>query len=96
MIIISQDREKIINFDKVLVVEIDDNVLDRTETTFAITVETDGTAIELGYYSTKERAKEVLQQIVRTIIEVKRTESVNNVFGFNITPSNTIYEMPEN
>lgn len=102
MIIISQEREKIINFDKVLMVEIDDNVLDRTETTFAITVETDGTAIELGYYSTKERAKEVLQQIAcrysseemyKRANSKTQEELTRNYVEIKIIPY--IFEMPE-
>lgn len=95
MIIVSQDKCKIVNFNNVLEIWIDDNVLDKTEPVFTINADTDETCIELGYYKTEERAKEVLQEIVKAIIEVKRTESVNNMFGFNITPSNTIYEMPE-
>ena len=60
MIIVSQDKMEIFNFDRVTNIWIDDNVLDKTNTEFEICA--DGEA--LGFYTTEERAKEVLQEIV--------------------------------
>lgn len=60
MIIVSQDKMQIFNFDRIKNIWIDDNVLDKTDTEFAICA--DGEI--LGDYDTEERAKEVLQEIV--------------------------------
>lgn len=60
MIIVGQDKMQIFNFDRIKNIWIDDNVLDKTDTEFEICA--DGEI--LGYYKTKERAEEVLQEIV--------------------------------
>ena len=89
MIILSQDKEKIINFDNMTRVYItfdegDDYVCIRTETV-------DSLYEDLGYYKTEARAKEVLQEIVSkyktTLYNSKTNETVVNV------PK--VYEMPE-
>lgn len=49
----------------------------------------------LGKYNTEERAKEVLQEIIKAYIENKKGELVNSMFGYSIIPNNTYYEMPE-
>ena len=66
MIIVSQDKEKIINFDNMTRVYItfdegDDDVCIRAETV-------DSLFEDLGYYKTEGRAKEVLQEIVKTYV----------------------------
>lgn len=60
MIIVSQDKKTIVNFNAIETIQIDDNVLDKTEAEFEIY--TNGEA--LGYYKTEERAKEILQEII--------------------------------
>ena len=59
MIIVSQDKKTIVNFDKVKSIWIDDNVLDKTNTEFEICAGGE----TLGFYTTEKRAKEVLQEI---------------------------------
>ena len=49
----------------------------------------------LGKYNTEERAKEVLQEIIKAYIENKKDQEANSIFGYSIIPSNTYYEMPE-
>lgn len=61
MIIVSQDKTEIFNFDRIKNIWIDDNVLDKTYTEFGICA--DGEI--LGFYTTEKRAKEVLEEIVR-------------------------------
>ncbi|MEE1389273.1 MAG: hypothetical protein U0M00_01700 [Clostridia bacterium] len=56
MIIVSQDKDKIFNFDNVSLIFIQDNN--------EIWVDTEKTCNPLGKYHTKERTKEVLQDIV--------------------------------
>ena len=84
MIIVSQDKGKIINFDNMTRVYItfdegDDDVCIRTETV-------DSLYEDLGYYKTKERAKEVLQEII-DMYKFNRCEAVGQ--------KNAVYRMPE-
>ena len=60
MIIVSQDKEEIVNFDNVESIWI--NVDGEGSFTVEATVNTNTT---LGYYKTEERAKEVLAEIVQ-------------------------------
>ena len=89
MIIVSQDKGKIINFDNMTQVYItfdedDDYVCIRTETV-------DSLYEDLGYYKTEARAKEVLQEIISkyktTLYNSKTNETVVNI------PK--VFEMPK-
>ena len=94
MIIVSQDKGKIINFDNMTRVYItfyegDDDVCIRTETV-------DSLFEDLGYYKTEGRAKEVLQEIVKTYVlteqykvEDERTQIKLMMEGI------LLYEMPK-
>ena len=89
MIIVSQDKEKIVNFDNLTQVYI---TQDEEETAYFIRYETvDSLYDDLGEYKTEERAKEVLQEIVSkyktTLYNSKTNETVVNV------PK--VYEMPK-
>ena len=75
MIIVSQDREEILNFENI------ENIWICSDEEGRFTIEaTADTNSTLGYYKTKERAKEVLMDIVK---------------NYNITPLAMIYKMPE-
>ena len=63
MIIVSQDKTKIVNFDNLTQIYI---TQDEEKTAYFIRFETvDSLYDDLGEYKTKERAKEVLQEIVK-------------------------------
>lgn len=64
MIIVSQDKDNIVNFDNIVSIGINDFDINRETTFQRITAETIGTTTALGDYKTEERAKEVLQEIV--------------------------------
>lgn len=86
MLIISQDKGKIINFDNMTRVYInfdegDDDVCIRTETV-------DSLFEDLGYYKTEERAREVLQEIIKAYKETNY--EYENCWCLR----NVIYEMP--
>ena len=50
----------------------------------------------LGEYSTEERAKEVLQEIVKVYVNGKKANEGNTLFGgFQWIPADTLYEMPK-
>ena len=98
MIIVSQDKGKIINFDNMTQVYItfdkdDDYVCIRTETV-------DSLYEDLGYYKTEARAKEVLKEIVEkysSYLELKGGVAFMQG-GMNIQPNifniPKVYEMP--
>ena len=88
MIIVSQDKDSIINFDKTQNIWIDDNVLDKTSTIFEICA--DGET--LGEYATEERAKEVLEEIIEKYEHVKDCECDRIYFN---TLENFTYKMPK-
>lgn len=69
MIIESQDKTKIVNFDNLTQIYI---TQDEEETATFIRYETvDSLYDDLGEYKTEERAKEVLQEIMKRYLEIK-------------------------
>lgn len=86
MIIVSQDKKTIVNFDKVKSIWIDDNVLDKTNTEFEICAGGE----TLGYYKTEERAKEVLEDISLRYEAIELCK-----LGYTIGDYTPIYEMPK-
>nr|DAV87193.1 MAG TPA: hypothetical protein [Caudoviricetes sp.] len=91
MIIVSQDKEEIINLDNIQRLFIDADYI--SAVIYAECIEDD---ILIGSYKTEERAKEILQEIVKSTIETRKSQELNNFFsGAGIIPSNTYYEMPE-
>lgn len=92
MIIINQDKNAIVNFDNVSKIRAQ---YDGTIVTFNNTYDPRYYSSDiLGKYETEERAKEILQEIIRALIETKKVESADSMFGFSIIPRNTVYEMP--
>lgn len=87
MIIVSQDKNNVINYDNVKSLWIDDNVLDKTNTTFYINADDDF----LGEYETEERAKEVLQEIIKADLGC----NVQNALAEYAYVKNIVFEMPE-
>ena len=90
MIIVSQDKEKIVNFDNVGNINIEkcyNESLKQEDFTYDILVYIiSGGLVRLGKYKTEERAKEVLAEII-------------NMYKFNkceaVGQKNTVYKMPE-
>ena len=90
MIIVSQDKTKIVNFDNLIQIYI---TQDEEETANFIRYESvDSLYEDLAEYKTEERAKEVLQEIISkyktTLYNSKTNETVVNI------PK--VYEMPIN
>lgn len=102
MIIISQDKSEIFNFNEIFRVYVDSwsNEEFATEPNcFCIKAEKSSDNMIcafFGEYKTEERAKEVLQEIVRATIDARKSQEIKMFFGgTGIIPSNTYYEMPE-
>ncbi len=65
MIIVSQDKRIITNFDKTIGLQINEHIFNSDgERDFEIRVITEKRDCVIAYYETEERAKEVLQEII--------------------------------
>lgn len=82
MIIVSQDKKTIINFEGITRVSIVPPVEKGYEYPIAI-----NGCLDLGYYKTEERAKEVLNEIIE--LYKKQTNK------YHYTSVNNVYEMPK-
>lgn len=92
MIIVSQDKERIVNFNNLTQIYV---TQDEEETAYYIRFETvDSLYEDLGNYKTEERAKEVLQEIIKRING--KGEIIKNINEIKIeTEASSLYEMPE-
>lgn len=77
MIIVSQDKDNIVNFDNVVSVGIIDFDINDKNCWQRITAETLGTAVVLGDYKTEERAKEVLKEITKRCMLSERFKALS-------------------
>lgn len=89
MIIVSQDKKSIYNFNNIKSIDVIENTIFITDDILA------DIGTFLGKYKTEERAKEVLQEIVQAYVDSKKSKEAQKVFGYSVIPSNTYYEMPE-
>lgn len=99
MLIVSQDKDNIVNFSNIVSIGIEDFDLNENNYYQRITAETLGTAVVLGDYKTEERAKEVLEEITSayTIMEIFKTpiiDTYQTIPGEEIA-RNICYEMPK-
>lgn len=97
MIIVSQDKETIINFENITRISIMPPVEEGYKYSIAI-----NSCLDLGYYKTEERAKEVLDEIVNTraITEIYKcsNDDTQDIFDRKMLEENLIfdtYEMPK-
>ena len=91
MIIVSQDKDKIVNFNNVSGIEIYPPTDDTQN--FEIDAEkVNGELDELGFYKTEERAKEVLQEIIKSYRHYRTAECDGYT---NVLEETAVFEMPE-
>lgn len=92
MIIVSQDRDLIINFDNVTVIGIAQN---NSKEIDSITV--DKEEQYLGEYKTEERAKEVLAEIIKSYRDYRTAECDGYTVSCNkfVLQETVAFEMPE-
>ncbi len=88
MIIVSQEKDEIVNFDNIINIMITDCDGDFVISAVAL-VGVDDVYRELGYYKTEEKAKEVLQEIVNKY----RQWNKDNNNSVTVIPK--VYEMPK-
>lgn len=85
MIIVSQDKETIINFESITRI----SIIPPLEMGYKYSIAING-CLDLGYYKTKERAKEVLQEII-----TRHGNWENMKVGQPSGICLPVYEMPE-
>jgi len=95
VIIVSQDKETIVNFDNIAHIFIEKG----SETTIGYG-KMSGCTETLGHYETEERAKEVLQEIVAKYLDYVKTGGRFDYKALNNTTEHyyslpKVYEMPE-
>lgn len=97
MIILSQNKKTILNFSNIQNIRIE-RYTTHEKGKFIYKIfggNFEGYATEIGTYATEERAKEVLQEIIKALIEARQTQETTSIFGFSIIPSDTYYQMPQ-
>ena len=94
MIIVSQDKTKIVNFDNLTQIYI---TQDEEETEIFIRCETVGCLYDdLGVYKTGERAKEVLEEIIRMYkVSKGMSFTIGDAKKLSGKYENEVYYMPE-
>ncbi len=90
MIIVSQDKTELVNFDKIESIWICPDEEGRF--TLEATADTNAT---LGYYKTEERAKEVLNEIIKTYLEFTTMTDRTGTHVTIIKNKPKAYIMPE-
>lgn len=88
MIIVSQDKKQIINFETINFIDI----MPMDDGRFEIDANFAHCITELGYYETEERAKEVLQEISE---QYEYTETIKIERAALRVYDNFIYRMPK-
>ena len=90
MIIVSQDKDKIVNFDNLTQIYI---TRDEEETATFIRYETvDSLYDDLGEYKTEERTKEVLQEIIKSYRDYRTAECDGYT---NVLEETAVFEIPK-
>lgn len=94
MIIVSQDKETIINFENTTRI----SIIPPVEKGYKYSIAING-CLDLAYYETEERAKEILKEIVQCYANTKQYKSVSNTasadFLNDLLKNAIIYAMPE-
>lgn len=93
MIIVSQDKCTIVNLDNIKTIELDEEKDFKSIIIFRETdeVETGVCGLIIGHYTTEERAKEVLQEIVEAYRDYRTAECDGYT---NVLQETAVFEMP--
>lgn len=91
MIIVNQDRDKIINFENIDRIYIE-NPLENNDGEFEIKAENEWINERIGCYKTEHRAKEILKEIYKYKDDLEHTKFLGYTEAFW---KSTTFEMPE-
>lgn len=94
MIIVSQDKCAIVNLDNIKTIELDRETDFKSIIIFRETneVETGVCGLFIGHYATRERAKEVLQEIIKSYRYYRTAECDEYT---NVLQETAVFEMPK-
>ena len=94
MIIVSHDKCTIVNLDNIKTIELDRETHFKSIIIFRETneVETGVCGLLIGHYTTEERAKEVLQEIIKSYRDYRTAECDGYT---NVLQETAVFEMPE-
>ena len=97
MIIVSQDKYNILNFDTTVNIGVEE--ISTLNDIVQISAQTNGNTIVLGKYETEERAKEVLQEIINNyansqIVKLPNMQYEKPIYVKQLSKF-ICYEMPE-
>lgn len=94
MIILSQDKEAILNFNNITELQTEEHIknMDGEKEIMIEAVGNLGNTFILAYYDTEERAKEVLQEIIEAYKDYRTAECDGYT---DILQKTAVYEMPE-
>jgi hypothetical protein len=98
MIIVSQDKTKIVNFENIQNIKIESygTHIKGKKTYKIFSGNFEGYETELGTYETEERAKEVLQEIVKTYVLTEQYKVEDERTRIKLMMEGILlYEMPE-
>ena len=98
MIIVSQDKNIVVNFENVANINIEKyynaSIKEEDFTFDIVAYMVSGELVRIGKYKTEERAKEVLQEIINKYREVKMICDINNK-KYEVVDRPKVYETPE-
>lgn len=92
MIILSQNRNSIVNLDNIINIHVEN---DYYSTEYLIYYETEKFTRKIGKYSSIERCKEILQEILSTYKELEKDRCQMIGTGNYLITLKCIYEMPK-
>lgn len=94
MIIVSQDKCAIVNLDNIKTIELDRETDFKSIIIFRETneVETGVCGLFIGHYATRERAKEVLKEIIKSYRYYRTAECDGYT---NVLQETAVFEMPK-
>lgn len=97
MIIVSQDKCTIVNLDNIKTIELDRETDFKSIIIFRETneVETGVCGLFIGHYTTKERAKEVLQEIIKRYSSYLKLEGGPAILRGQIDIQPNIFNIPK-
>ena len=94
MIIVSQDKDVIVNFDKVENIWIN-NPLENNKRKFQIRAESYSRNMVIGEYKTQERAMQVLGEIIEFYEDTRQKMMLKNIYVLDADAADFVYYMPK-
>ena len=94
MLIVNQNKDELINFENIMNIGIcGEN--EEYSISAGFIVGRDDNYRELGVYKTEERAKEVLQKIIKFYDDTQIKMMIQSAMMLNSASSDFVYQMPE-